>query len=132
MNEDKDVCILYFGDFDPSGEDMARSLRERLAFFGAQPDMTKCALTAEDIERYNLPPTFAKKTDSRAAAFIAEHGDVSVELDALPVQVLRQRIVQEVESQMDLEALEGARELQEQERERFLDLTQNSDTRKRT
>lgn len=27
------VTILYFGDFDPSGEDMARSLGERLGFF---------------------------------------------------------------------------------------------------
>jgi hypothetical protein len=28
-----DVVILYFGDFDPSGVDMARSLEERLKFF---------------------------------------------------------------------------------------------------
>jgi len=27
------VTVLYFGDFDPSGEDMVRSLRERLGFF---------------------------------------------------------------------------------------------------
>ena len=26
----RDVTVLYFGDFDPSGEDMVRSLRERL------------------------------------------------------------------------------------------------------
>lgn len=29
------ASVLYFGDFDPSGEDMVRSLRERLAFFEA-------------------------------------------------------------------------------------------------
>jgi hypothetical protein len=29
------VVILYFGDFDPSGEDMVRSLGERLEFFGS-------------------------------------------------------------------------------------------------
>jgi len=57
--------ILYFGDFDPSGEDMVRSLRERLAFFGCNPTVVKCALTAEDIERYQLPPDFATPHYSR-------------------------------------------------------------------
>ena len=31
--------ILYFGDFDPSGEDMVRSLRDRLASLGSRPDV---------------------------------------------------------------------------------------------
>jgi hypothetical protein len=76
--------ILYFGDFDPSGEDMVRSLRERLAHFGCEPDVVKCALTFNDVRLYDLPPDFAKQTDSRRAAFVAKHGDVCVELDALP------------------------------------------------
>ena len=65
----RDVTVLYFGDFDPSGEDMVRSLRERLGWFGYCPEVVKCALTKEDIRRYRLPPDFAKKTDSRAAKF---------------------------------------------------------------
>jgi hypothetical protein len=105
----RSVTVLYFGDFDPSGEDMVRSLRERLAFFGCEPDVIKCALTADDIEHYKLPPDFAKRSDTRAAGFIAMHGDVSVELDALPVDVLRDRIVTEVESRMDLDALNRVR-----------------------
>jgi hypothetical protein len=39
---DEDV-ILYFGDFDPSGEDMVRSLRDRLDDQGSRPEITKCA-----------------------------------------------------------------------------------------
>lgn len=31
------VTVLYFGDFDPSGEDMVRSLRERLKELGSVP-----------------------------------------------------------------------------------------------
>jgi hypothetical protein len=31
------TTILYFGDFDPSGEDMVRSLEERLQFFQVYP-----------------------------------------------------------------------------------------------
>jgi hypothetical protein len=51
---DEDV-ILYFGDFDPSGEDMVRSLRERLDDQGSRPEIVKCALTFADIER-TFPP----------------------------------------------------------------------------
>jgi len=118
----RQVTVLYFGDFDPSGEDMVRSLRERLAWFGHAPKIIKCALTMEDINRYHLPPDFAKKTDSRAAKFIVKHGDVSVELDALPVNVLRERLTTEVEKRLDLKALAKVRETETAEVERLVNL----------
>jgi hypothetical protein len=111
-----DDVILYFGDFDPSGEDMVRSLRERLDDQGSRPEIVKCALTFGDIERYKLPGDFTKASDTRSPAFVAKWGDVSVELDALPLEVMRERIVTEVESRMDLSALETARAIQEEER----------------
>ena len=99
------VTILYFGDFDPSGEDMVHSLGKRLGELDCRPEIIKCALTKEDIEHYHLPPDFAKKSDSRAAAFIEKHGDISVELDAFPMAVLRNRIENEIQVRMDLDAL---------------------------
>jgi len=127
------ATILYFGDFDPSGEDMVRSLRARLdeyleiadePFGEGIPDVeiVKCALTAFDIACYNLPADFAKKTDSRAAKFIAEHGDVSVELDALPVDVLRECLTNEVEKRLDLKALAKVRETESAEVEKLVNL----------
>jgi hypothetical protein len=107
---DRPVTILYFGDFDPSGEDMVRSLGERLAFFQCRPEIVKCALLPEDITRYQLPPDFTKQTDTRRAAFVAKYGDVAVELDALPVEVLRVRLVEAVEGTMDMDALRHVRE----------------------
>ena len=107
------TTILYFGDFDPSGEDMVRSLGERLEFFGYRPSIVKCALTFDDISRYQLPPDFTKHTDTRRAAFAAKYGDLAVELEALPVDVLRARLVAEVESRIDLEALEVTRAQEE-------------------
>jgi hypothetical protein len=104
-----EATILYFGDFDPSGEDMVRSLRERLAECDAAPDIEKVALTLADIERYNLPPNFTKPTDSRAAAHIARFGNLSVELDALPPDVLRARIIEAVEETLDMDALRTVR-----------------------
>ena len=104
------VTVLYFGDFDPSGEDMVRSLRERLGMLGSNPEIVKCALTPEDVRRYNLPPDFTKATDSRQAGFVAKYGDISVELDALPITILRAQVIQEVEQRMDLLALEATRQ----------------------
>jgi hypothetical protein len=104
------TSVLYFGDFDPSGEDMFRSLRERLADRGATPELVKVALTFEDIQRYDLPPDFTKATDTRAAKFVAKYGDLAVELDALPGSVLRQQLESEVGSRMDAAALEETRQ----------------------
>jgi hypothetical protein len=83
--QDKPTIILYFGDFDPSGEDIARALNVSLDFFGISQEITveKVALTKDDVLAYNLPPDFTKKTDSRSKAFVAKHGDMTVELDAL-------------------------------------------------
>jgi hypothetical protein len=117
-----DVSVIYFGDLDPSGEDMVRSLRERIQFFGCNPEIVKCALTKEDVERYSLPPDLTKVTDTRRAAFVEKHGDISVELDALPLDVLRRRIVAEVEGRMDLDALDNLRRLETQERAKLVTL----------
>lgn len=113
------VAVIYFGDFDPSGEDMVRSLKERLWFFDCYPELVKCALTADDIALYNLPPDVTKRSDARTATFIEQHGDISVELDALPIDVLRNRIISEVERRLDLGALQETRETEAEEKRRI-------------
>jgi len=111
------VTVLYLGDFDPSGEDMVRSLRERLSALGACPTIRKVALTREQLETYRLPPNRTKSTDSRRAAFVAQHGDETAELDALPVAVLRTLLRTEIEAGMDLNALDELRRQEHDERE---------------
>lgn len=111
-----DTTVLYFGDFDPSGEDMHRSLQARFAELGVFPEMPKVALTHEDAQV--LPGDVTKAGDSRAAAFVAQYGDLAVKLDALPIGELRGRIRSEVEALLDMEALaENARIEQEQRQE---------------
>jgi hypothetical protein len=111
-----------FGDFVPSGEDMVRSLQERLGFFWDGVEIVKCALSMEDIDQYQLPPDFTKTTDTRRAAFVAKYGDVVVELDALPVDVLQTRLISEVEARMDLDALADVHQLEEEEWDRLREL----------
>lgn len=87
----KRCYLLYFGDHDPSGEDMVRDIRDRLTLFGA-PDVEveKVALTMDQVKKYNLPPNPAKSSDSRADAYVAEHGNKSWELEALRRHQIRQ------------------------------------------
>jgi hypothetical protein len=58
---------------------------------------------------------------------VARYGDVAVELDALPVSVLRQRIEGEVRSRMDLDALEGSLERGRDDRRRLDELLDRLD-----
>jgi hypothetical protein len=108
--------ILYYGDFDPSGDDMVRSLRERLGQLNSFPTIIKIALSMDDVTRYNLPPNLTKPTDSRRAAFVAKHGDVSVELDALPPTVLEDSLQTEIEKLMDMSAFHVTEEQEEKDR----------------
>ena len=97
------VLILHLGDYDPSGEDIARSLIERLEKYGAGPlKYISLALTENQAIDYRLPTQMAKKSDPRFKAFVEKHGtDRVVELDALPPEELENIIVKEIESHID-------------------------------
>ena len=80
------AVFLYAGDFDPSGEDIDRDFVERADCWD---QVVRVALTAEQVSEYELPVNPGKVTDSRAAGFMARHGElVQVEVDALPPETL--------------------------------------------
>lgn len=120
----KPAVILYLGDFDPSGQDMPRDIRDRLSRdFGVQHcDVNVIALTSDQIEEHELPPMAAKRSDSRAAAFIAEHGNISVELDALPPDILRDLVDTNLAQFCDAQEFNEQRRIQEEEQERLNEL----------
>jgi len=93
--------ILYCGDHDPSGRDIERSLGCELRdTWGAEIGIDRIALTQEQIAEYDLPTAPAKRTDTRTRRFLAEHGDGTVELDALPPNVLQGLLRQAIEGQI--------------------------------
>src|SRR5215212_7870909 len=57
---DKRIHILYFGDFDPSGEDMDRHLEDALSYFFDLDcyfiDFERIAVTEKQIDEFDLPP----------------------------------------------------------------------------
>lgn len=97
----RDCHLLYCGDFDPSGLDMRRDIADRLKFFGAIVDIQCIALTDTQIQEFKPPTNPAKITDSRAKKFIADYGEYSWELDALPPRYIEHLIKAEIDTFID-------------------------------
>lgn len=116
IDRGKNPILIYLGDMDPSGEDMVRDVRDRLAMFEAEVDVTKLALTMEQVEEYDPPPNPAKVSDSRASAYIAQHGDSSWEVDALPPNVLAGLIRRELRKYVDQEMMDVIIERENQDK----------------
>lgn len=82
----KQPIILYFGDYDPSGEDIPRSIGENLEKFGVYGvEIRRIALMEQQVIEWGLPPSPAKETDSRTANW---DGLGQVELDAVKPEKL--------------------------------------------
>lgn len=98
--------LVYLGDMDPSGEDMVRDISDRLEMYNVpELDVTKVALTMEQVESYKPPPNPAKMSDSRAAKYVDKHGTSSWEVDALPPAALSKIIRDKLSSLVDMELM---------------------------
>lgn len=104
----RELHLLYLGDHDPSGEDMVRDVRERLEMFsGERIHVKKVALTMAQVDAYNPPPNPAKLSDSRAASYVAKHGDESWEVDAIPPNELAKIIRKALDQLVDRQLMDG-------------------------
>jgi len=105
----KPSLMLYFGDFDPSGVEMLKSmettLQDELGI--SNVEFKRIGLLKEDIEKYKLPhnPDALKEKDTRAKKHVEQYGHLAVELDALRPDVLEGKIEAAIEAEFDMEAL---------------------------
>lgn len=115
--------LLYFGDFDPSGVEMLKSmeitLKDELKVEGIE--FKRIALQKEDIDFYKLPhsPEALKKNDTRAKKHIAMYGELAVELDALPPSVLQNKIKMAIENELDMDLFMEEKETEVSESSRL-------------
>jgi hypothetical protein len=95
--------VLHLADHDPNGIDMTRDNIERLALYTrAEVEVRRVALNMDQVREYNPPPSFAKETDKRFAAYVREFGTRECwELDALSPTVIADLIRAEVEGLID-------------------------------
>lgn len=117
LNEDsagKLVQVYYIGDYDPAGVliDVAleRELRAHLDA-GVDLSFTRLAITAEDIELYELPRKPRKAGDRRAM-----HIEGTVEAEAMPAHILRGMLRDAIEALLPADALAVAKVAEESER----------------
>jgi hypothetical protein len=51
----KEIHIRYFGDLDPSGENIEEVILERIKSFKINVDFKRVAITEQQIRRFKLP-----------------------------------------------------------------------------
>ena len=126
--------ILYFGDLDPSGDDMPRDIEERLReFIGVRltfyddtirnfPSdvyVHKILLNESDISKYTLEKKFDVpvlkgdkivnkiKEDPRAKSFYDKYGELfQIEIEALPPNIIADILEKELLKYVDAEKME--------------------------
>lgn len=111
--------ILYLGDFDPSGEDMDRDISERFDTLGCSVTVERVAITPGDAREHNLPPQFAKPTDTRTPAFVQKYGAYGWELDALHPNVLQAKTKAAIQAHCDVDLIEQHRKQDGEDRDKM-------------
>jgi hypothetical protein len=109
------AVLIYAGDHDPSGWDILRDFTDRTDCWKA---IHRIALDPEQVERYGLPESIGKESDSRANGFVERFGNlVQVELDALDPDDLRDLYAAAIADYWDESAHESALDREAEETE---------------
>ena len=110
LDHDKQICIIYLGDHDPSGIDMTRDVEERLGLYSRSIniEVVRAALNFDQVEVWNPPPNPAKETDARFEVYRRKFGEECWELDAVEPATLADLVRQEVYTRRDDEAWDAA------------------------
>jgi hypothetical protein len=112
--QEKPAYLYYFGDYDPSGMDITRKVEEELRAMAPHSEIhfERVAVTPEQIELYDLPTRPTKTSDSRSKNF----GDRSVEVDAIPPDILMDIAQSCIVRHVDEDAYIKMREVEAMER----------------
>ena len=142
----KRLDILYFGDLDPSGDDMPRDVEDRLTeFIGITgkignkdihfPDeihVHKILINDEDVDKYKLQRKFDVPVlrnnevhnkiadDPRALGFYQKHGELfQVEMEALDPKTIVDVLEDSLLQYVDVKKFEHVQKQEDEERERI-------------
>ena len=109
--------ILYFGDYDPSGEDIPRSIAENIRELGCESiEVRRIALMEHQVREWKLPPAPTKLTDSRSKNW---DGLGQVELDAVRPEKLERLLNDAMAEVFDDEAYAELKEQEEEETQSY-------------
>jgi hypothetical protein len=135
LSRDKPTVLLHVGDFDPSGESIFTSMCQDIGKFVVEteggswrsdtgetllhednngPDFRprRVALTAEQVEQYDLPTAPPKPSDSRSANWIGE----TTQAEAMPPDLLESVVVEACEEWFDQDIYSDLKKRETEER----------------
>jgi len=119
-NDGVTPIILYLGDHDPTGIDIARDIRDRLKTFGLKFTEVKwLALTMPQIKKLNVPSSPVKLKDSRSKGYIDLYGTDCWELDALRPQNLVELIQNNILKYLDMDLYDEVLDKQDEGRNKL-------------
>ena len=126
------VIMAYFGDFDPSGNEMLDNMKltlEKEMKLGSVV-YDRIALNEEQIDTYNLPVQMgaAKKTDSRYKKFVQKYGPQATELDALSPKMMQELIQGTIKKYIDLSKFDYHQREEKKEESTLRDFKQKVET----
>ena len=106
------AVVLYMGDYDPSGVLISDTVERELKRHLRVPlEMRRLAVNEEQVAEYNLPTKPRKKTEVRLPDM-----KYTVEVEAMPSEVLRPMVREAVEGYLPAGALQAAKEAERDER----------------
>lgn len=85
----KPARVFYISDYDPAGQSMPVAVARKLEYFVRTEQLDTdirlfpVVLTAQQVQRYQLPRAPIKESERRKESFEAQHGQGATELDAL-------------------------------------------------
>jgi len=97
------LVLYYLGDYDPAGTHLMRDVEAKFRRYppAATIDFVQLALNREQVDRYELPTRPTKRLGNLHAKNFED--DESVELDALPIDILQDMVRTAIESHIDWE-----------------------------
>lgn len=116
IDNSKEPIILYFGDYDCSGEDIPRSLRDTLVRMGVDVPVKRIALMEHQVKEWSLPPAPTKSSDTRSAKW---DGLGQVELDAVEPKKIVELLNGAISDVFDETLFAELKEQQEDETKQF-------------
>jgi hypothetical protein len=113
----KPFIVLCVGDWDPSGLHMSMvDLPDRTERYGGEVAINRIALIQSDLSRLPYFDAETKRGDPRYNWFTSNFGEHCWELDAMPPNILRSRVHEEILSLLDVDAWDQMQMVEDAER----------------
>ena len=95
------TTVFILSDFDPSGLEIPEDLRRRARRFGIKTRIERIGIDPDQIppERRTMSLVQLKPRDSRYARFVAEHGRMAYEVEALSNTEIRELVIRRLQEE---------------------------------